>query len=240
MSIASLGVGGSVYTPTLLSTSDVPCNKKMLHLRKVVRAASLRTLLPRKLIRKFRRLFAVAPMTRVFLLLGLRAVSGRISCSHQHMRPCTLLAFPHFPRQCEGATPDATQSRPSCQNKMLTRKHQQGRPSALEVRRRAHRSQACMQTSISSLHTQKHSRKVLGAWRLRASFLPLRGTKEVSGFCGGVLWSRFRRRSFLTRLQWGGGVFSPFKFITLKAKGHIPKNSSTGRKVKNLGHILPC
>ena len=38
---------GSACTPTLLSTSDVPCNKKMLHLRKVVRAASLRTPRPR-------------------------------------------------------------------------------------------------------------------------------------------------------------------------------------------------
>ena len=91
MSIASLGVGGSAYTPTLLSTSDVPCNKKMLHLGRVVRAASLRTLLPRKLRRNFRRLFEVAPMRWVvFLLLGLRAVSGRISHSHQHMRPWTL------------------------------------------------------------------------------------------------------------------------------------------------------
>ena len=98
MSIASLGVGGSANTPTLLSTSDVPCNKKMLHLRKVVRAASLRTLLPRKLMRNFRRLFAVAPMRWVvFLLLGLRAVSGRISHSHQHMRPWTLQSLPSFP-----------------------------------------------------------------------------------------------------------------------------------------------
>ena len=87
---ACLGKGGSAYTPTLLSTSDVPCNRKMLHLRKVVRAASPRTLLPRKRLRKFRRLFAVSPMTKVFLLLGLRAVSGRISRSHQHARPCTL------------------------------------------------------------------------------------------------------------------------------------------------------
>ena len=116
----------------------------MLHLGKVVRAASLRTLLPRKPMRKLRRLFAVAPMTWVFLLLGLRAVSGRISYSHQHMRPCTLPAFPHFPRQCEGATPDATQSRPSCQNKMLRRKHQQVKPSALGSQ------QACAQ--IASLH----------------------------------------------------------------------------------------
>ena len=157
----------------MLSTSDAPCNKKMLHLRKVVRAASLRTLLPRKLIRKFRRLFAVAPMTWVFLLLGLRAVSGRISYSHQHMRPCTVQAFPHFPRQCEGATPDVTQSRPSCPNKMLRRKHQQIRPSALRSQKAcAQIERACMQTSTSSLQAQKHSRKVLGAWRLRASFLP--------------------------------------------------------------------
>ena len=76
--------------------------------------------------------------------LGLRAVSGPISHSHQHMRPCTLQAFPHFPRQCEGATPDATQSRPSCQNKMLRRKHQQVRPSALGSQK------ACAQ--IASLH----------------------------------------------------------------------------------------
>ena len=98
----------------------------------------------KKLMKKFRRLFAVAPMTWMFLLLGLRAVSGRISYSHQHMRPCTLQAFPHFPRQCEGATPDVTQSRPSCQNKMLRRKHQQIRPSALGSQK------ACAQ--IASLH----------------------------------------------------------------------------------------
>ena len=117
----------------------------MLHLREVVRAASLRTLLPRKLIRKFRRFFAVAPMTWVLLLLGLRAVSGRIACSHQHMRPCTLHALLHFPRQRKGATPDAMQqSKPSCQNKMLRRKRQQVRPSALRSQK------ACAQ--IASLH----------------------------------------------------------------------------------------
>ena len=96
-------------------------------------------------MRKFRRLFAVAPMTWVFLLLGLRAVSGRISHSHQHVRPRTLQDFPHFPRQCEGATPDATQSRPSCQNKMLRRKHQQVRRSALGSQKAS--------AQIAGLHT---------------------------------------------------------------------------------------
>ena len=58
--------------------------------------------------------------------------------------PRTLQAFSHFPPQCEGATPEATQSRPSCQNKMLRRKHQQVRPLALETQKASAR--------IASLH----------------------------------------------------------------------------------------
>ena len=135
---------------------------------------------------------------------------------HQHMRPCTCFAaFLHCPCLRERATVEPTQDRSSCPRHMLRRKHE---PTSRLLRlehQKARTWMVHMQMPIWTLKHLRHHRKLIGAWQLQASFLPLRGTKEVSGFCGGVLWSRFARGSFLTRFQWGGGVFSAFKIITL-------------------------
>ena len=116
------GKGGSAYTPTLLSSSDVSCNKKVLHFGMAVRAMSLRTLLPSKLLRKDHPKSFGLPSW----LCRCLASSGVLSLPpHQHMRPCTCFAaFLHCPCLRERATAEEpTQVRSSCQGHMLRRKH---------------------------------------------------------------------------------------------------------------------
>ena len=124
---SSWGKGGSAYTPTLLSTSDVSGNKKVPHLEMALRATSLSTLLSSKLVSKFGRPSRVVWI--VELALPLPANRGVLSLPpHQHMRPCTCFAaFLHCPCLRERATVEPTQVRSSCQGHMLRRKHDPAR-----------------------------------------------------------------------------------------------------------------
>ena len=86
------GKGGSAYTPTLLSTSDVSCNKKVLQFGMAVGATSLRTLLPSKLVSKFGRSSKVVWIAQLALPLP---------CEQWGVEPPTppAHAFLHFAPQ---------------------------------------------------------------------------------------------------------------------------------------------